>query len=121
VIYARQNGDRTSPLPSSNHSYYHFQKNWIAVALENDADQVNDAEIEVPPEIQEFATQDRVGIWKRDKDQIEVTCRNAKNLLSRGWNFEGLASEERRRAVAEARPYSAPKAASPAADTTTKK
>jgi hypothetical protein len=112
VIYARPNGDRTSPLPSSRHSYYHFAKGWVAVALENDADPVNDAEIEVSPEILEYAAQDRVAIWKRDKDQIEVSCRNARNLLARGWSFEGLASEERRRAVAEAKPVPAPKAPS---------
>ena len=74
----------------------------------------------MPAEILEFSRHDKVGIWRRGTDEIESSCRNAKSLLAKQWTFAGLADEERRRAVAEAWPYT-PKAASAATETTKKK
>ena len=102
VRYARPTGDLTSPLPSSHHLYY-VSKGWVAASLDEPALATN-AEIAVPDDIAEHGRHDRVGIWTRGADSLESSCRNAPALLAKGWAFSGPADEERRRAVAEARP-----------------
>jgi hypothetical protein len=102
VHYDRGNGDLTSPMPSSRHMTY-VSRGWIAAKLATDAPLVKPEPVEVPAEIAEHARHDRVGIWRRGNDEIELSCRNALNLLSKGYAFVGLADEERRRASVEAR------------------
>jgi hypothetical protein len=58
-----------------------------------------------------YARADMVGVWRRGSEQTEVSCRHALSLLGKGFEFVGLADENRRRAVAEARPSTVPDAA----------
>jgi len=53
--------------------------------------------------LEEHACRDAVGVWRRDSDEIESSCRNAAALISKNWAFSGLADEARRRAYAEKR------------------
>jgi len=102
VRYDRGNGDLTSPLPSSRHLYY-ASKGWTAVEIAEEPPTVNPDWPDVPAEIQEHAKHDRFGIWERGRDRLQSSCRNAASLLTKGYAFVGLADENRRRAVAEAK------------------
>jgi len=102
IRYNRGNGDLTSPLPSSRHTYY-AAKGWTAVDLAEEAPSENPDRPDVPAEILEHANHDRVAIWTRGNNRLESSARNAAALLAKGYTFAGLADENRRRAVAEAR------------------
>jgi hypothetical protein len=108
VIYARPNGDRTSPTPSSLHTYM-VAKGFVAVEIVEPTPAKKAPEIVIPSEILDHGRHDRVGVWTRGADQIESSCRNALDLIGKGFVFSGLADENRRRAVAEARPFPAAK------------
>ena len=103
VVYQKPNGDQLSPVGSSKHEYYRG-KGYVAVAVTDDPPTPPQQPIEVPLALIEYADSDRVGIWRRDRDEIESSCRNAFTLISRNWKFCGLADEARHRAIAEARP-----------------
>ena len=98
-------GDRTSPLPSSRHAQYFGGKGWTAVAIHDDPPVENPEPVTVPAALEEHARRDAVGVWRRDSDEIESSCRNAGSLISKGWTFVRLADEGRRRAYAEKRPW----------------
>jgi hypothetical protein len=106
LVYARnsETTDRTSPMPSSRHMQY-VSKGWTAVELFEEAVSAATPVIDVPAEIRQYAEGDKVGIWKRANAQIESSCRNALSLLSKGYEFVGLADEARLRAIGEARPW----------------
>ena len=117
VIYERPNGDRTSPISSSLHSTY-AGKGWKAVEVYSDPEVERAAPIEVPATIAEHARHDRVAIWKRGDDVLEVSCRQALSMLTKGYVFSGLAGEARRSALSRARPWppAAPGAVEPATE-----
>ena len=104
VVYARPNGDRTSPLPSSLHRYY-TAKGFTAVEIIDPPADAENAESVVPDVILDHGRNDRVGTWTRGTDSLESSCRNASALLAKGWAFAGLSDEKRLRAVAEGRPW----------------
>ena len=70
-------------------------KGWTAVEISEPETHVPYAEIVVPADILEHANHDRIGLWTRDADSLEASCRSARDLLAKGFRFVGLAAEAR--------------------------
>lgn len=92
VRYQRQNGDLTSPLPSSRHLAY-VAKGWTAVEVVEEPVPATERRAVLSSEMAEHARHDRIGIWERDGREIAQSCRQAPRLLRDGWAFVRLASE----------------------------
>lgn len=116
LVYSRPNGDLTTALPSSKHLYY-VGKGFEAVAIADPPAPVDTTPIVTSPDLREHANHDRVAVWARGADRLESSCRNAFQLIAKGWAFVALADADRRKAAAEARPFPEEPAAAPLADT----
>ena len=94
-----------------------FGKGFEAVAIADPPAPVDTTPIVTSPDLREHANHDRVAVWARGADRLESSCRNAFQLIAKGWAFVALADADRRKAAAEARPFPEEPAAAPLADT----